>query len=1815
MFTRILFSIFLCILIINVNLIAQGETCDDAIDIPYSTSWCDIYNNEGYSQDNDQVNFNPSGLNCLIPERDIWFKFKTGTNLFETVLTITGTNDGAITPMNMPRITIVRGICQVLEAMICEDAALGSNSVSITIPQSSLFIDTDYYIIISDWSDTGQANDGGFELCMEEYIPPIEFNIADGEIYTTCNGTLYDTGGPTGNYSTFESINAQICPTEPFQCITIDVISHDFEPLFDLLTISPVSGTCNQNYVGDTFTGTASNPNGAPVTSMVFDECVNINFESAFLPPQAGFQLNWSCSTTPCPGGGGGPTTYIPAQPQGAWEISGCDSGAGSESAVFYPDTPPGDATFDINSTCWSGVGEEAFFYFWFEAQETGVFEFIVANPPNAPNQDIDVDYLVWGPVSSSTPNDFCVATLSSPIRCSYAEGGPDALTGLANINPETGGTVNDTSEGATGDGFTRGIDVQEGEVYLILLNYYSGDDLAEGVNLDFSGSTPGLFETDEGSPLSSNISSTSICSGESVDLEVSGANISIAWSPATGLTCTDCPNPTASPLTTTTYTVIGEGICGLDTIDILVEVFDLSNIPDESICEGGEVQLVASSNSNNAIWTWTPATGLSCTDCPNPIASPMITTTYTVTMESAGCTLTDDVTVTVQSGQAANYVIIDDTAICLGSSIPLGGAADPDATYTWSPSGDLDLTDPANPIASPTTTTTYTLEVTNTISGCSSTDQVTIEVISSFSPTIMGSLEVCTSTMLSTEEYDSYMWMPNGEMTQSITVSTAGDYTVIVTDANGCTGSNTVTVNAGNSPIPVVTNTEDVICSDIPNGSISIEVTGGSTPYSYVWTNNISQDENAFNLTAGTYTVTVTDAGGCTGTTSATIEQIPLIEVSVDKDTICPGELIQLSAIGGIGAYTWTPEAGLDLTDIANPTANPTMTTTYTASYQSVTENLVINGDFELGNTGFLSTYTLGDGGQWGDLSEEGEYGIYTSPSLGHNNFVSCGDHTSGSGNMMVVNGANLAGQDVWCQTVNVDPNTDYNFSAWFTSVVSDSPAQLQFSINGNLLGNTVNLTPTTCSWQQFNANWSSGTQTSVQICLVNLNTATGGNDFAIDDIEFGPVCSLSDTVTVYVSQPEIAISDVNDDFCGSCQGSIETTVDGGFGPYTYTWNDSQNQATATASNLCGDAVYSVIVTDQYGCSSSTNQILQDLGTIPVEIEGNPFICPNGNTVLTAGPVSFDSYEWSNGIFTPNNTIDSPGTYEVTVTSGTCSGTTSVTVSPGEIPNTTIMGPSTGCEGGIIIVDAGEGFTSYTWSGGLGNGQTANIQSSGTYTVTISNEAGCTNTADYTIQLGTLPLEITGDDQLCLGESTTLSANTQGAVFWYENGIQINNTASATLDITPTMTGTISYVAEAVNNSCTVYDTITVTVGETPIIDSFSGDEICQGEMATISASSNNGNILWTPQGSFTDPSEDTQMISPNSTTTYLVTADNNGCTVEQEVTVVVTPGPEYNVIPNTSICLGSSIAIGTINEVGTTYTWSSDNGTINDPNIGNPEVSPSTTTTYTLVAENGDCQVTETVTITVIDASLIVEDIEACPGDTVSLTAVGSGNGTYSWYDWEGNPLSNEAILPVSPSTTTSYTINYEENGCIISDIATVNVDEAPAITLTANPGIEVVAGTSVDLTATGIPAGSTFQWTSPSGEGLGNGETITISPSQTSTYTLSGTTAEGCPFIVDIVIFVSFLELEFPNVFTPNNDDINDTFSPVYDSASTELVEFRIFDRWGEVVHEDPNNAWDGTFGGKNLPSDIYLWYVKTRNANGEEQTYKGDVALLR
>lgn len=376
---------------------------------------------------------------------------------------------------------------------------------------------------------------------------------------------------------------------------------------------------------------------------------------------------------------------------------------------------------------------------------------------------------------------------------------------------------------------------------------------------------------------------------------------------------------------------------------------------------------------------------------------------------------------------------------------------------------------------------------------------------------------------------------------------------------------------------------------------------------------------------------------------------------IPYQEDTICFGDSIQLNtSLNGL-SFQWSPGGSINFPFIANPVATPTQTTTYLLSVQTITNNLITNGNFSSGNTGFTSNYTYTT-----NLWPEATYYIGANPSTYHANFAPCTDHTTGTGNMMVVNGAGVANVTIWQQTVTVTPNTDYMFSCWLTSVTPTNPAQLQFFVNGNQIGQVFQATAINCNWNMFYNVWNSGTNTTAIISIKNQNTILSGNDYAIDDLYFAKYYTVFDSAKIVVLKPQLQIS--NDDTI--CEGNSANLVVSGAN--SYLWNTGQNTAGISVSPTI-NSTYTVIGSDIHGCVADTfvNVYLFESPQLSFSLDPYP---AKGCAPLTVDftdestPV-MQSFLWNFGdgntstVQHPNHTYLTAGNYDVSLSVTTTDG------------------------------------------------------------------------------------------------------------------------------------------------------------------------------------------------------------------------------------------------------------------------------------------------------------------------------------------------------------------------------------------------------------------------------------------------------------------------------------------------------------------------------------------------------------------------------
>lgn len=369
------------------------------------------------------------------------------------------------------------------------------------------------------------------------------------------------------------------------------------------------------------------------------------------------------------------------------------------------------------------------------------------------------------------------------------------------------------------------------------------------------------------------------------------------------------------------------------------------------------------------------------------------------------------------------------------------------------------------------------------------------------------------------------------------------------------------------------------------------------------------------------------------------------------DEISVCGSDTIKVEALGNNYKIQWfdSEKTKIDTGAILNKFVNSNQKF-YLINRLDLGPELIKNGDFEFGNSDFETDYFESCNNP---SMPQGSYCITNTTNQFHPAWSSCGDHTSGSGKMYVSDGAAVPNQKLWCQTVAVEQNKTYAFSAWLTSLIAINPPIMQFSINDELLGSPFQADINPCEWNEFFQTWESGLNTSAEICILNQNTAGNGNDFGVDDISFRSSCIYEDSIDVLVID-EVKV-DLGEDQT-ICEGEdvklfnkTSNTVN-----VNYEWTTQENQQEITVNSI---GTYGLTLTTAQGCSGYDEIELIDIGFPESELGQDTVVCFNAIGKLDLYPGEAKLVVWripGRGVDTTVNLlIRTSGSYVVDLING----------------------------------------------------------------------------------------------------------------------------------------------------------------------------------------------------------------------------------------------------------------------------------------------------------------------------------------------------------------------------------------------------------------------------------------------------------------------------------------------------------------------------------------------------------------------------------
>lgn len=1213
----------------------------------------------------------------------------------------------------------------------------------------------------------------------------------------------------------------------------------------------------------------------------------------------------------------------------------------------------------------------------------------------------------------------------------------------------------------------------------------------------------------------------------------------------------------------------------------------------------------------------------------------------YTLTVTDAnGCTVTDTayvvnepqvLTITLDSIQDVSCNGFNDGAVFVTVA---GGTTV--YTYNWSNGGTTeDITGLDG--------NSYTLTVTDA-NGCTATSgphvvnepagmNITLDSIHHVSCNGAADGAVFITVTGGATPYG-YLWSNNGT-TQDITGLNGDDYTVTVTDANGCTvSSGPHTVNEDSAIVITLDTIAHVTCNGANDGSIGVTVTGGVPAYTYAWSNTATT-QDITGLAGGNYTLTVTDANGCTATDTAYVVNEPQV-LTVTLDSIqhvdCNGAAngaVFVTIAGGTTNYTFNWSNGGTTEDITGLNGgNYTLTVTDANGCTATSGPHVVNEPTALQLTLDTIHHVTCNGA--------GDGAVFVSVTGGTTPYTYAWSNAGTTQDITGLSGGN------YTLTVTDGNGCTLTDTAY---VVNEAPALVVVSdsihhVTCNGAGDGAVFVTTMGGVPGYTFNWSNGGTTE------DITGLNGGlYSLTVTDADgctltYGPD-SVGEPAVLTATLDSVTNVSCN----GGSDGAVYISIGGGTVPFSYDWSNG-----GTTQDITGliAGVYTVTVTDSNGCTvTSGGHAVTEPTAITATTDSIHHVTCNGAgdgavfTTVTGGTTPY-TYAWSNGGTTEDITGLNGGNYTLTITDANGCTLTHGPDSVGEPAVLAVVIDSfknescAGISDGLVQTSASGGTApfNFLWSNSATTSTITGLVA-GQYTVTITDSNGCvaidsitlTDNPTILVTLNSIDsVSCNGFSDGAINVTTTMGA--PNYTWAWSNG-----------GTTESITGLI-----AGNYDVTVTDSLgcqvtagSYTVAE-PNVLTISLDNItnvsCNGAAdGAITMTTAGGTLNYTYNWS--NSAAVTEDINGLSGGNYSVTVtDLHGCTA--------TSGPH-----NVQEAPALSIALDAIQDVtcngdadgfvqitptggvpGYTYNWSNAATTQDITGLSGNDYTVTLTDAAGCTLTSGPHTVNEPTALALTITPTV--PLEGCLGQAIGVldatASGGTGNLAYLWSN-------NVTTASNSGLNTGVYNLTVtDDNGCTITAVDSIQdpvrpsvtpfVGQSPITDTTINWGTTIDVDAGNDQTANGV----TYAWTEVTNIGKVNflnandpATTVTPEPDSAGTYTLliTATSSDGCVDTGTVRITVTIDDLAgMPTAFTPNGDDANDFFRPA-ELDKQFILEFKIYNRWGQLIHDDTNTDanWDGKYNGVDQPRDVYIYLLRYQIPGQAVRVLRGEFTLLR
>lgn len=1202
--------------------------------------------------------------------------------------------------------------------------------------------------------------------------------------------------------------------------------------------------------------------------------------------------------------------------------------------------------------------------------------------------------------------------------------------------------------------------------------------------------------------PVPTIFGDTEICVGESTILESSGG-ISYLWSTGSSASAI-----TVQPTETTTYSVTASNVSGCtNTTSVEVQVVSIPSTPQAIV-------------TNNDYCVGTPNGSITITSPISPnyqysidginyytgaVFANLSAGIYTVSVKNlSGCAST--AIYEIQEAVAEDVQITGNTNICSGESTILTASGGED--YSWN----TGATTPAISIA-PLSTTIYTVTVTNSF-GCADTESVTVTVNPNPATALVSTsntrcLEPFNGSILAENIVggSNFNWTINGENHGTPTVVSgfaSGNYTVVTTNAEGCSTTDVVFVDEQIAPLEIEITGDTSLCTG--------ETTTLSATYFesavYQWTgpNGFTSAMPMITVSsanAGVYSVVVT-YGNCVGTATKNVVShsfptVTMIPTSNTKCVVPYNGQITLSSISGGTNHSWT------LDGISQGNVNPITAVTpgnhivvvTNSEGCSITREISIDNNTATPNITISGTNQTCRGEEIVLTATGGASYVWNTGAI--TPVITVAPETETTYNVTATDAFGCVGQDT--HTINIDLTPRATFTVEGNSNCN-APYNGEIHISDLLNGITF-------TWV---------------VDGVYLNNTTpvtglsGGNHHIVITNELG--CSDEFIVNVPNTATDIQIGIEGDhDLCFGDNTTLTAIAENAT---SYLWTGPNgflsNSQTIILANVsfANAGTYTVTVVDASNCEA-TNSIYVNVGDLPIaEIAGNTSVCYGENITLSAmGGVR---YLWSTGATTSSITVSptETTTYSVIVyNTSDCADEESITVNVIQIPEivTTVSNNEycTGVPNGSIVVNAPVG-AEYQYSLNGVTYQTAhyfNQLESGNYTLYVKNAHGCVSTELVVIEdVISINPEISGNTIICRGESTILNASGGEDYLW--------NTGATTPAISVAPLSTTTYSVLVTDEfGCSESVSVEVVVRVLPQITIVGDTTICQGESTVLNASySEASSYLWTGPNGFVSNDPIITACSVNAGI-YTVVVNDGFCDASASVTVTsnTVPLATFTSIANTMCVTPYNGGIQITNITGgTNHTWSVDGGNFNNVNPitgldeGRHEIiitsNEGCAHTYDIaVAEN-----ISTPTVNIFGNTLI------CSGESTVLTATGGVS-----YVWSNGATTNE--ITVSPTISTTYSVIVTDaRGCVAEAAIDITVYSHPTATFVTAANTNCNSPYNGEIFIENLLNGISFTWEV---DGTNYGSITPISGLSDGPHEVTITNQLGCSHTYTVVV----------------------------------------------------------------------------------------------